>query len=459
MSFTITDTIMNGSEDLFNDSPVLSEYNSSRILDEIISEQKTDSNNNMNANISNINIFKSLIINLEERVSSLTEEVMFLREDTLIKSRTIRNLTDLITVTQKSKESSDTPSNVSEYNENVSNYNKKVLDTKHHEHKNSTPVSSYDNYVASDNIRVSNHLEITSVNESIYENDNISGIDDDEINFSDLYRQFARDMEEEKNLKSAALLKQLKEIRSSKQREYLQLNNIAEHQANISLNPSCPVRRVTFDDRNLCSSDSRLNRELTVPKMSQSQQLITNSSHSLPPIQHHVLPVNQGSAKLPWPEGTVLILGDSIIGGVQAKLMGPRYKVRSIGGAIIRDFYHHSIPLLEKKPSFVIIMAGTNDANYKSSEEIVVELLQLKTFMENELPTCKVILSCPTCRYDDAKSQLTLCQLRKKLANLKVDVILNDNITIDHISRKGLHLNRHGSGKLAVNFMSHMKRY
>ena len=89
--------------------------------------------------------------------------------------------------------------------------------------------------------------------------------------------------------------------------------------------------------------------------------------------------------KVPWPIGTVLIMGDSTLNGVQEKLMGPRFKVRAYPGAIIQDFYHNAIPLLEKLPTYVILMAGMNDATAKHSEIILVEILKLKSFIENEL--------------------------------------------------------------------------
>ena len=38
-------------------------------------------------------------------------------------------------------------------------------------------------------------------------------------------------------------------------------------------------------------------------------------------------------------------------------------------------------------------------------------------------------------------------------------MIMNDNIVAKHIGQKGLHLNKHGEGRLAVHFMSHMRRY
>ena len=83
----------------------------------------------------------------------------------------------------------------------------------------------------------------------------------------------------------------------------------------------------------------------------------------------------------------------------------------------------------KKRPSYVILMAGTNDSINKSSEEILVELLQLRTFIESNCPDCKVVISRPTDRFDAAKAKLTVMHLRRKLNNLKIPIILNDNIT------------------------------
>ena len=44
------------------------------------------------------------------------------------------------------------------------------------------------------------------------------------------------------------------------------------------------------------------------------------------------------------------------------------------------------------------------------------------------------------------------------MRNLNKDhVILNDNINENHIRRKGVHLNGKGSGRLAMNFLSHIR--
>ena len=63
-------------------------------------------------------------------------------------------------------------------------------------------------------------------------------------------------------------------------------------------------------------------------------------------------------------KNTTLIVADSIINGVLEGLcVGNRnVKVRNFPGATVDDLNHHIIPLLQKKPSHIIVHAETNDA-------------------------------------------------------------------------------------------------
>ena len=70
-------------------------------------------------------------------------------------------------------------------------------------------------------------------------------------------------------------------------------------------------------------------------------------------------------------------------------------------------------------------MAGTNDAIMKTSENILVELLHLKSFVEDTLPACTVVILCPTYRYEDPKTCLTIVHLLRKLNNLQKVVRAN----------------------------------
>ena len=62
-----------------------------------------------------------------------------------------------------------------------------------------------------------------------------------------------------------------------------------------------------------------------------------------------------------WKRGTTLIIGDSMIYGLdEARLRN--CKVRVYPGASIEDMYYNLVPLLRKKPTNIIFHAGANNA-------------------------------------------------------------------------------------------------
>ena len=109
-----------------------------------------------------------------------------------------------------------------------------------------------------------------------------------------------------------------------------------------------------------------------------------------------------------WDTGTILIMGDSMSLGLQEKKLGSKVKVRGFSDARINNSYNYLIPLLEKRPTRIILMVGTNDAVEKSSEEILTELLSLKKWIRDKLPGINLTLSCPPIRNDNQKSRLTI---------------------------------------------------
>ena len=99
-------------------------------------------------------------------------------------------------------------------------------------------------------------------------------------------------------------------------------------------------------------------------------------------------------------------------------------KVRCHPGAYINDMYNYLMALTEKKPDSNILMMGTNDAVNKCSQQILNELLNLKSWLLENLPWVKLVFSCPTVRYDNQKARLTILQLRNKLQQLRNKVLL-----------------------------------
>ena len=159
-----------------------------------------------------------------------------------------------------------------------------------------------------------------------------------------------------------------------------------------------------------------------------------------------------------WPTGTVLIASDTICGGLDKKRLSRKnkVKVRCFPGATINNMFHYLKPLLEKKLDYRILHVSTNDAITKTSEVILNELMELKLHIENMLPSCVVIISQPTIRLDSAKASLTIKHINEKLCTSNINVMRNGKTT-NHISKKGLHLNVRGTGRLALNIITHIR--
>ena len=152
---------------------------------------------------------------------------------------------------------------------------------------------------------------------------------------------------------------------------------------------------------------------------------------------------------------TTLIIGDTILGGVDEKKMRKyRVKVRAHGGAYVDDIYDFIAPLLRKKTDYIILHVGANASQInKSAKTIFDEIINLKTYIEQTLPKTKVFLSCPTLRIDNAKANHILRELDSKLKGASSDCITNDNIDGICLGKRGLHLNQKGSGLLALNYI------
>ena len=162
-----------------------------------------------------------------------------------------------------------------------------------------------------------------------------------------------------------------------------------------------------------------------------------------------------------WPRNTMLIAGDSMIGGLADDRMSKKYniKIRSHPGATNIDMLDHLKPLLRKKPDHLILHTSTNDAveSSTSADDIYDRLIDLKELAESSVPGIKVSLSCPTLRHDDGMANAKLVQVKNRLKRSGHCIIENDNIIFDDVSKKGLHLKTSGTRKLAANMIAYMR--
>ena len=115
------------------------------------------------------------------------------------------------------------------------------------------------------------------------------------------------------------------------------------------------------------------------------QPIDTNMNESLSKLKHQGL----------YPSGTPAIVGDWIINGVVEERINKKDRpviVRNFAGATVTDMEHYLIPIIQKKPSNIILHIGTNDAKNLPSQTVLDNLLKLKALVKDSLPTCRVFL-------------------------------------------------------------------
>ena len=133
-------------------------------------------------------------------------------------------------------------------------------------------------------------------------------------------------------------------------------------------------------------------------------------------------------------------------------------KVRCCRGATVEDMFDYVKPILKRKPDYVVLHVGTNNAKDMTSRNILGKLLQLKTAVLDSDENCKVILSQPMTWMDDGKAGFTISKLNDLLEEMDIPILKNRNITVDHLGSKGLHLNPHGIARFAMNLKASIRK-
>ena len=162
-----------------------------------------------------------------------------------------------------------------------------------------------------------------------------------------------------------------------------------------------------------------------------------------------------------YPPGTcVIIMGDSILSGLTEENLSKQnnVRIRKFPGVTVDDFNYHVHPISRKKPKHIIVHTGTNDATRSTSREILDKLLKLKAFIKETLTETEVTFSTPPIRSDNGKA-LKIRNLCDHLLDLNMDILGNRNIASKHLGRKGLHLNKAGSTRLAKNIIYKLQKF
>ena len=92
--------------------------------------------------------------------------------------------------------------------------------------------------------------------------------------------------------------------------------------------------------------------------------------------------------------------------------------------------------LLKECPDDKILHVGINNTVNEPPEVVPGKLLDLKKFIENDLPESNIIISNLITRTDDGKTFLTVIETNEHLHGLQMDVINNGNITSNELNKR-----------------------
>ena len=130
-------------------------------------------------------------------------------------------------------------------------------------------------------------------------------------------------------------------------------------------------------------------------------------------------------------------------------------KVHAFPGATTEDMIDFIRPLASRNPDYLIIHAETNDLINFSTKDSLVDYKDIVDTIREINPNIKVIISSVIQRYDNNSLQPKIEELNSKLiwfcAKHKLFFIDHSNITDIHIGMRGLHLDRSGKARLALN--------
>ena len=128
-----------------------------------------------------------------------------------------------------------------------------------------------------------------------------------------------------------------------------------------------------------------LNNQLKDVRKKQHKIFLEQSSCRIRTPSVHTKDLSKEAHK--WSKDTVLIVGDSILQGVDEHRIsrpGRKVKVRCFLGAGVDDMFDHMKPLMRKCPRKIILHIGSNNSMNENSRTILHKILSLKRLIESE---------------------------------------------------------------------------
>ena len=157
-----------------------------------------------------------------------------------------------------------------------------------------------------------------------------------------------------------------------------------------------------------------------------------------------------------------------MISNINENTLSSKYftKVRSFPGSTTEDLQDYIKPLIRKQPDKIILVIGTNDIERRTVNDTLSSVKKVMDMILEKLPDCHIVISEIIRRADSRLTGAKLAELNRKInefnQNLKtmnVDILRQQNIIREHLGMQGLHLNRNGNKRLALNVIEKIRSF
>ena len=367
--------------------------------------------------------------NNEILITSLNEQINYLKEENRIKTSIIQSLINQI---NKNNNNLSTTCN------KVNDFNNNSYDTNNNSYNNSHSFSNSNNNFS--NIHNSDPNSLKNHNGNNNNNNNNTN------NFNNTSNNSNNSNNNSNNNNS-----------SSNNNNSNDKNNHNNNNNNNNNNPDnkCNSNNNNYNRKNLSKEHVMYRRK------HKSSNVLKNDNDNNNNLNNNNNNNNRNSNNENTKQ-TVFILGDSMVkkvnGFFMTKDIKHKYlvKVRSFSSAKTRCMHDHVKPTIRDfNPEHIIIHVGTNDLNSeKTASQIATSIIELATSLKNE--TNKIYISLIVPRYDELNNKVNEVNIRlMNMCHARNIGCINHSDTIDpeqHLNESNIHLNKYGNIDFSKNF-------
>ena len=143
-----------------------------------------------------------------------------------------------------------------------------------------------------------------------------------------------------------------------------------------------------------------------------------------------------------------------------SKSVKHKTQIKSFPGSTVENLTDYVKPSLNRKPKSIILHVGTNYLERKSAKDTAKNIEKLCKFIKSDHPQMSISVSEIIHREDIQELMKKAVAVNKELFRYSERkmfyLIRNENVDKNRLNLYGLHLNRHGSTKLAKNIINHI---